>query len=275
MGLVMLLWPVVEALAGFMSQRYSPFEIVWVRYGTHLLLMLAVWSPGGPARLVRTQRPGLHALRALTMLGMPACFVLAVTRMPVGAVMALFWVAPLLAMLLAAVGLRERPGWRPWAAAAGAYAGAVVILGVPDVGRRAAVLPLAMAACFALYLVLTRFMREETTAARLFYTALGVWVPLTFVLPWFWKTPTPRDLALMMSIGVLGFLFLLGVDRALDAAPVGSLAPFALAQPIWSVLVGAALSGRRPTLRDIAGGLVVLAAWRVFAWPLQARGQAR
>jgi hypothetical protein len=40
---------------------------------------------------------------------------------------------------------------------------------------------------------LTRFMRDETAAARLFYTALGVWVPLSLVLPWFWTTPTPRD----------------------------------------------------------------------------------
>jgi drug/metabolite transporter (DMT)-like permease len=95
------------------------------------------------------------------------------------------------------------------------------------------------------------------------------------MLPWFWKTPTPRDLALMMSIGVLGFLFLLGLDRALDAAPVTRLAPFALAQPIWSVLVGAALSGRRPTLGDIAGSVVVLAAWLAFAWPGRARERAR
>lgn len=73
---------------------------------------------------------------------------------------------------------------------------------------------------------------------------------------------------------MLGFLFLLGLDRALDAAPVTRLAPFALAQPIWSVLVGAALSGRGPTLGEIAGSVVGLAAWFVFAWPVPSRGPA-
>jgi hypothetical protein len=47
-------------------------------------------------------------------------------------------------------------------------------------------------------------MREETSASRLFYTALCVWVPLGPIVLWVWKTPTARDLAVMASIGVLG-----------------------------------------------------------------------
>jgi EamA-like transporter family len=143
----MLLWPVGEAIPSFFSHHYSAFEIVWVRYGTHLLLMLVLWAPGGPARLVRTRRPGLHAVRALTMLGMPVFYVLAITRMPVDAILSLLWVAPLLAMLLAAVWLREWTGWRQWIAAATAYLGAVVIAGRPAIGlHAAAVLPLALRA---------------------------------------------------------------------------------------------------------------------------------
>jgi len=111
--MAMLLWPIVEWLALTLSKPYSPFEVVWVRYGVHLMLMLALWTPGGPARLVRTRRPGLHVIRALTMLGMPACFVLAITRMPLDAVMSLFWISPLMAMLLAAMWLGDRPGWAP------------------------------------------------------------------------------------------------------------------------------------------------------------------
>jgi drug/metabolite transporter (DMT)-like permease len=270
MTVAMLFWPIVEALANVLSRPYSPVQIVWMRYGTHLLLMLVLWTPAGPARLLRTRRPGLHALRALTMLGMPACYVLATTRMPVVTVMSIFWVAPLLALGLAAVLLGDRPGpWR-WLAAAAAYAGALLILGPWAVPRASAVLPLAMAGCFALYQVLTRAMREETTSTRLFYTALGVWLPLGLLLPWFWMTPTLRDLGVMMAIGVLGFLFLLGMDLALDAAPVSRVAPFALAQPIWEALLGPVVGGPAPGPAVIGGIAVVLAAWLVFAWPRRA-----
>jgi drug/metabolite transporter (DMT)-like permease len=265
--LAMLLWPLVEAFASILSRPYSPIEIVWVRYGVHLLLMLVLWTPGGPARLVKTRRPGLQVIRGLTMLGLPACFVFAIARMRVEAAMSLFWIAPLLAML-AAWWLGERPGRRRWMAAIGAYVGVLLMLGPFAVTlRRAAVLPLLMATCFALYLVLTRLMRDETTASRLFYTALSVWVPLGLVVPWVWTTPTLRDFAIMASIGILGFLFLLGLDRALDAEPVGRLAPFVLAQPIWTVVTDAVLSGHAPARHAVVGVVVVLGAWLVFAWP--------
>jgi|KBSSwiStaDraftv2_1062776.scaffolds.fasta_scaffold327774_3 hypothetical protein len=42
MCLAMLLWPIVELLASFLSRPYSPFEVVWFRYGTHLVLMLVL-----------------------------------------------------------------------------------------------------------------------------------------------------------------------------------------------------------------------------------------
>ena len=71
----------------------------------------------------------------------------------------------------------------------------------------------------------------------------------------------------MASIGVLGFLFLLGLDLALDAAPVGRLAPLVLAQPIWIVLIDAIVGGRAPARHVVAGVVIVLGAWLVFAWP--------
>jgi drug/metabolite transporter (DMT)-like permease len=276
MVVAMLAWPIVEALPALLSQPYSPFEIVWIRYGTHLVLMVCLWGPVKPSALVRTTRTGLHAVRAATMLGMPVAFVLARARMPGDAVMSIFWVEPLVAMLLGVVLLGERVAGRRWSSAAIAFAGVLMMLPPPGLLPRPSwVFPIAMAVCFALYQVLTRMMLEETTAARLFYTALGVWVPLSLGLPWFWRTPTLRDLAVMMSIGVLGYLFLLALDRAVDATPVSGLAPFALAQPIWAVLLRAALRGGVPGPGVVAGVVIVFAAWGLFAWPGRASRAVR
>jgi glycosyltransferase involved in cell wall biosynthesis/drug/metabolite transporter (DMT)-like permease len=269
-----VLWPIMEALAGVLSRGYSPFQIVWVRYSTHLLLMLALWTPGGPLRLLQTRQPGLQAVRSLTMLGMPACFVFAVARLSVSTTMAVFWVAPLMALLLASLWLRERVGWPCWIGACLGYAGALLILAPAGLRPGAVVFPLGMAACFALYQALTRRLREETTAARLFYTALGVWIPLALAAPWFWRMPTLRDLAVMMVIGVLGFIFLLMLDYALDVTPLSRLAPFALAQPIWSTLTTAALTGQPPGLMAVAGAGLVVVAWLPFLWPLPTRATA-
>src|SRR5262245_59436793 len=268
MCIAMLFGLVMESLPRFLSGGYSPYEIVWMRYSTHLALMLLLCIPADPRRLLRTRRPGLHVIRALTMLGMPAAFVIAVTHYSKDAILAVYWIQPLLAMALAAVGLGERVPLRWWVAGGVAYAGALMLYPLAPIMRPGLVmLLLAMAACFALYQVLTRAMREDPTNVRLFYTALGVWVPLSFAFPWFWKTPGPRDLLLMMAIGVLGYLALFYIDRALDEAPVAKVASFALAQPVAGVLRDAVLRGRQPTPTSIVGVLVVFAAWAVFVWP--------
>jgi drug/metabolite transporter (DMT)-like permease len=268
MCLAMGLGLVMETLPRSMSRAYSPFEIVWIRYGAHLLLMIVLWGPTAPGRLVRTARPGLHAIRALTMLGMPAAFVLAIMHAPRDRVLSLVTVEPLLAMVLAAVWLGERVRARQWAAGAVACAGALMLFPPSGIPRGSWVIPaLSVAACFALYQALTRFMREETGAARLFYTALGVWLPLSLGLPWFWRTPTLHDLVLMSAVGVLGFLSLLGIDRALDAAPVSRVAPFALAQPVAGVVVEVVLLAQAPSPAQLGGILVVLVGWAASVWP--------
>jgi drug/metabolite transporter (DMT)-like permease len=271
-----LLWSVAEGLTGVLSRRYSLIEIIWMRYSIHLALMLVLWTPGGPARLLRARHPGWQMVRGLTMLVASTCLVVALYRLSHPVIMSLFWITPLLAMGLAAAWLGERPGRRRWVAAAGAYAGGLVLLGPVAIPFSSAViLPLSTAACFALYLVLTRFMREETSGSRLFYTALGVWVPLTVIVPRVWKTPSARDLGIMTAIGVLGFLLLLGFDLALDAAPVGQVAPFLLAQPIWSLLLEAVLTGHGLSRHALAGAVTILGAWLVFAWPEARRPSSR
>ena len=79
----------------------------------------------------------------------------------------------------------------------------------------------------------------------------------------------------MVSIGVLGFLFLLGLDYALDAAPAVLVGPFTLATPIWTVAIDVGLRGQPLMRHTIAGILVLLGAGLVLLWweraPLSSR----
>jgi drug/metabolite transporter (DMT)-like permease len=70
----------------------------------------------------------------------------------------------------------------------------------------------------------------------------------------------------MMSIGILGFVFLLGLDHALDAVPVSRLAPFTLAQPIWTLAIDAGLRGHPLARHAIVGIVLLLGAWLVLLW---------
>ncbi len=238
------LWAAVEAVATHLSRGYSPFQVVWTRYGVHLAFMLCIWGWREPRSLVATRRPAFQLARSALMLIMPASFIFGVSRgLNAGTLMAIFWVSPLLILAFAAVFLRERVAPSIWLAGAGAAVGAALLMapGQPP-SVRALFWPLSMAASFSLYVVMTRSLRTESTRANLFYTALGVFIALSPLMPSVWVTPTRHDFMIMVAIGLIGCASLYCLDRLAAAAPVSDAATLTSAQVVIASLLGA-LSG--------------------------------
>jgi hypothetical protein len=64
----MLLWIPIESLGAKAGVSY---QVVWTRYGTHLMFMLLVFGPRHDRRLVVARRLRPMILRSLCMPGMP------------------------------------------------------------------------------------------------------------------------------------------------------------------------------------------------------------
>jgi len=257
--LSVFLWAVIEVIGGLVPPDHSAYQVVWMRYGTHLLFMLIAFGPRRKTQLVRTRRLGLQVSRALLMLGMPVAFILALNTLPIHDVWAAFWVAPLLALVLSIILLRERIRPSQWIVALIGFAGALILL-QPDraIITWATVWPLAMALCFSLYLVMTQMLHGESTLTNLLYTALCVFVPLSAGLSSFWRALAPRTAAMMIAIGLIGYCALYTLDKAIEAVPVSALTPFTYAQPIWVMLIGAILLGQTPGPLAILGALIIV-----------------
>lgn len=154
-----------------------------------------------------------------------------------------------------------------WVAAGAGLAGVFLMLA----GRGfttfhwSVILPTGMAACFGVYLVMTRAMREETTLANLFYTALYVWLGLTVVLPLFWRPLTWKAAQPMIAIGVIGFFLLLAIDRALHLAPAAVVAPIAFTEVLWKVLISGAGAQRFSVISELAGAALVVGSGLIIA----------
>lgn len=254
-----LCWMLVESSAGLLGRPYSPYQVVWVRYGVHLGFMLAIWGWRRPDRLWSTRRPALQIGRSLLMLVMPLAFVKAIaTSGSVAAVWTVFWVAPLLVLVLATLCLGERPGAGGWLASAATLAGTSVLLG-PTLPSAAwpVLLAVVSAASFSLYVVLTRVLRDEPTSVNLFYTALGVFVALTPLVGRSWLPPTSRDLGVLFAIGLFGYAGLFALDRMAAAAPVSSTAPLAALQVPLAVGGQALVAHRWPGARAGVGAAFI------------------
>ncbi len=231
-------WTAVEVIAAGVLTRVSPFQVVWTRYVVHLALMLLLFGWRDPARLWRTDRPAYQILRSLLMVAMPASWIFATqSGVDGGTLMGIFWLSPLLVLVLARAMLQESAPAGLWLAALVGWAGALLLLGrgpLPDSPMQL-FLPLAMALSFSLYLVMTRSLRHQATLANLFYSAGGVALFLTPFMPGVWTPPAAADLLVMVAVGIAGFFSLLALDRMAAAAPVSSSAPLLYAQVLVTV----------------------------------------
>lgn len=216
----------------------SAYQVVWTRYAVHLAFMLLVFGPRRGKGLVRTARPARQVVASLLMLGMPLCFIWGLQRMPIRDVSASLWLAPAMVVGISVATRRPYGGIRTVVATSIGLAGAMLIWS-PDAGlfRRATIFGAGAALCFSLYLVVVRSMPHERILTKLFHTALWVWVSLTLGLPFFWKTPTVGGMMAMVAIGLLGWLGLLALDLAIEAMPVGLLAPVLYTQLVWAALL--------------------------------------
>ena len=123
-----LLWTTVERLAADLLARYSPYQVVWVRYGVHLAAMLLCFGWTEPASLWRTARPTRQWLRSMLMLGMPASWIMGMQHgVAPDTLMAIFWTSPLLIMVLGHLLLGERAPSAVWVAGALSSLGATML----------------------------------------------------------------------------------------------------------------------------------------------------
>lgn len=236
--LASLIWALMEVIVQHIPGGYSIYQIVWVRYTVHLLFMLAVFGRTQGKKLVFTQRPGLQVLRAVMMLIMPISFIIAAEYMSVSNIVSIFWLAPLMIIGLSRMLLGERVSWASWTIA---IVGWVVVISLFSPGRNISgtgvLLALAAALSFSLYVVMTKMLQEESIFTNLFYTALGVFIPLSLGLASFWQPLSLRAGFLMSSLGLLGFLLLWMLDKALDAASPSALAPFLFIQTFFMIVL--------------------------------------
>ena len=261
-GTFTLCWAIMEIIAP--TTGLSPYEIVWTRYGIHLIVMALLVGRRQGLSLVKTRQPGREVLASLLMLGMPVCFVLAARRMPVQDTLAIFWTAPALILAFGAVLGQSFGGPRTVIAVMLGLTGALLIT-KPDAHlvRPAAVFALGMSACFALYVVLMGTMSRDAIPTKLFHTALWVFVILTLDLPRFWHMPTARGFVGLGAIALLGLGGLYLLDAALETATPASIAPLLYTQVAWDATLHMARHfealGQLPDRATLVGTAIVFA----------------
>ncbi len=170
-----------DTLIKFLSDGYPLHEMVFVRSAIGIAASFVILRFEGGVSLLRTDRPAMHALRAVLIVVANMTFFAALAVMPLGAATALFFVAPLFITVLAIPVLGETIGLPRIAAIIVGLIGVGVMMapgvdwgGIP---RWNLLLPVAAAACYAGMQVLTRKLGGQSTAA-----AMAIYIQATFIV---------------------------------------------------------------------------------------------
>jgi len=256
------LFTVMDATAKYLGQRYPVIEVAWGRYLFAALSLPLMVDRGGGFAAIRSRRLGLQLLRSLFLLGSTCFFWLAVKFVPLADATAVSFVGPLMVTALSVPVLKEQVGRRRWAAVLiGFIAALVIIRPGPGMANPASLLPLASAACFALYAICTRILsRWDGWATTLVWSAAAGLVLLSALAPLDWRMPDARGWAELAFLGFLGSLAHMLMILAYARAPASILAPLSYLQLIWSTVIGLVLFGNFPDAWTLAGGGVIAAS---------------
>ncbi len=266
----------MDAVTKLLVTGLPTLEVMWGRFGFHLLVMAAALRITRGPLPWRARKPGLQVVRSLSLALCNLLFALALRAVPLADATAINFVGPVITVALAAVWLREPVGWRRWAGVIVGMAGVLIVLR-PGAGMRdpMGLYAFASACVFAVYQILTRQLAGRDSAqTTILHTGLWATVATTLVLPLVWVWPGWIPLSLMFLLGALGgfghYLLVLAYERA----PASLIAPLGYCGLLFAVTYGLVLFGELPNVAMLGGaaviaggGLLVIAAERPARLP--------
>lgn len=281
------LFAVQDLILKLLSSAYPLSEAMVLRGLTALpLLMLLAWRDGGLGTLITPQVLRMIG-RGGVMFVAYAAYYLALPALPIATTVALYFSAPLFITVLSVLWLKERVGWRRWAAVAIGFAGVVVMLR-PGMALFdwAALLVLASGLSYGFSMILARKLGQtETAPAMAFWGNLVFLVAalimaaafgggqfaqdshpsLAFLLrPWIW--PSAVDAALMCGCGVIAALGLTLLTQAYRIADSNAVAPFEYSYMLWGVLWGWMFFAEWPDTTGWIGIAIIVVAGLMVLW---------
>ena len=266
----------LDTTGKFLVATHAVLLVVWARYVGQMLFATAIATRRLGAGFWRTRHLRMQLARALCLVAASTSFVGSLRYLPLAEGSAVAFLAPMLAVILSIPVLGERPTAARWLAAAGGFAGILLVVRPGSAMFHPATALMAFSALAnAMYQVLTRRVPHDRPETTLFYTSTVGTVALTLALPLitFPDAVAPREMALFAALGIFAGLGHWCFIAAFVRAPASLLAPFTYVHLVWASAYGFIVFGQHPDSLGLAGMALVVASGVGLA--LHERGRAR
>ncbi len=244
-------------------------EMIFWRQAVPTVLLLTWFAARGKLGTLRTSRARSHFLRTFVgMIGMIGMLI-SVTHLHLAESTTLSFTAPLFAVVIAALVMREHVGiWR-WSAVALGFCGVLVIArpGVADIST----IGTAAGLFSGLVLAIVNFQirdlgRTESSICIVFYFSLFGTLFAALLAPFFVSAHSPYEWFLLVSLGVLGAGSQFLIAASLRFAPVMSVIVIDYTLLIWSTLYGWLIWNDLPSWTTWIGAPAIIVASLTIVW---------
>ena len=260
---------VMDGLMKGASLAIGAYSAMLWRSAAGVVLMGPVWALGG-ARWPDRGTMRLHAVRGANTAGMATSFFFGITYLPLAEGIAISFVAPLIALYLAAVMLGERINRRAIAGSLLGLAGVLVIAGA-RLGQGGwsptalwgigAILCSAM--LYAWNLILQRQQAQIASPSEIaFFQAVFTGLSLAVFAPWFAWWPDQLTWLHLGGAAALAMLSLWVIAWGYAREETQVLLPLEYTAFIWAALMGWLMFDEAVTSPTVAGAvLIVIGCW--------------
>jgi drug/metabolite transporter (DMT)-like permease len=275
MVVAMLTIPLVDGTAKFLSAHYSPLYLGWARYLIASLIVVPLAAAVHGRSVFPTERLTSHLLRTIFLIAAMSLYFLAIARIPLATAASTSFVAPVIAMLLAVVVLRERMSLRKAISVLLGFVGSLVIQRPGASIDPGILLALASGISFSFYIIATRRAAQGSDPVKTlaFQCVVGALLLTPQGLA-SWEVPAWSDLTFFAALGgfsALSHLLSITAFRLTDAS---TLAPLIYIELIGTTLIGYFAFKEVPSFPTILGALLIVLAGLIVLQRLNARAMA-
>lgn len=257
-----VLFSTMDSAVKWYGATYPTQQIMFFRCVVAIFPVSIFLLNAGGFRLLKTSRPVLHLLRSMIGLVAMGCAFYGFTLIPLAEASAVFYTAPLLAVLISIPVLGEQVGLRRWTAVVLGLAGALIVIrpgfGLFGIG---AAFMFAAALAVAITTNIIRLLGQtDDPACIAFYFTLSGSVVSTLLCLWFgWVTPSLNDLVGLIGIGVLGGCAQYTMTLAYRLSQIGMVAPLKYLSIVAGSVLGYLIWSELPDPISLSGMTIIIA----------------
>ncbi|MEA3001770.1 MAG: hypothetical protein QOH81_558 [Sphingomonadales bacterium] len=247
---------------GYQAGVSTP-ELVFYRFAFGLPPLLLWIAASRNFGVWRTRRPLAHAWRAVLGLSTMVLGFTALSYLPLAEATTIAFAAPLFAVMLSALVLKEPVGRHRWSAVAIGFLGVLMVMRLHGAALPPVGLAVAAVAAFgvgAVTITLRQIGRTEgTQTIVLWFTCLSM-LGVAPLMAFYAHGHDGRTWLILLALGSFGGMGQLLMTASLRYAPVPVVVPLDYVQLLWAVLLGWLLFADRPAASTWAGAAIIVAS---------------